>query len=83
MADPELYRSKSEVTDWKTRDPIPLFVDRLKRAGALTDADLQHMTQDVETEVSWAVDEAESGAWEPVEDLTRDVYTPAPDARTS
>ncbi len=82
MADPELYRSKNEVTNWKARDPIPLFIDRLKRAGALTDADLQHMTQDVETEVAWAVDEAESGAWESIEDLARDVYTPAPDART-
>ena len=76
MADPELYRSKDEVAEWKKRDPIPLFVERLKKAGALTDAELARMTQDVETEVAWAVDEAEAGAWEPVEDLARDVYTP-------
>jgi pyruvate dehydrogenase E1 component alpha subunit len=77
MADPELYRAKEEVVDWKKRDPIALFVERLKRAGVLNDTDLQRMTQDVETEVSWAVEEAESGGWEPLEDLTRDVYTPA------
>jgi pyruvate dehydrogenase E1 component alpha subunit len=81
MADPELYREKQEVNDWKKRDPIPLFVERLKRAGVLGDTDLQRITQDVETEVSWAVEEAESGAWEPVEELTRDVYTPTAPTR--
>ena len=80
MSDPDLYRSKEEIADWKNRDPIPLFVDRLMRAGALTEAALQHMNEDVETTVSWAVDEAESGPWESVEDLRRDVYTPDADA---
>ncbi len=40
MADPELYRAKQEVEEWKTRDPIALFVARLREAGLLAEADL-------------------------------------------
>ena len=28
MADPEQYRPKQEVADWRERDPIPAFGDR-------------------------------------------------------
>ncbi len=76
MADPELYRTKEEVAEWKKRDPIPTFAARLRAEGMLTDADLQALETEAWREVDWAVDEAERGEWEPVEDLERDVYTP-------
>ena len=31
MADPEQYRSKEEVAQWRERDPIPAFGDQLRR----------------------------------------------------
>ena len=34
MYDPELYRSKDEVEQWKQRDPIPAFIDRVVRRGS-------------------------------------------------
>jgi pyruvate dehydrogenase E1 component alpha subunit len=77
MADPELYRSKEEVEAWKTRDPILLFSNGIRAAGLLTDADLAAIEKAVAAEIDRAVAEAEAGPWEPVEDLTRDVYTPA------
>jgi hypothetical protein len=40
MFDPELYRSKEEVEQWKQRGPIVTFVPRLKAAGYLDDAGL-------------------------------------------
>jgi TPP-dependent pyruvate/acetoin dehydrogenase alpha subunit len=76
MADPELYRTKEEVERWKQQDPIATFVARLQRDALLTDADLAALTAAVETEIDAAVGVAETGPWEPVEDLTRDVYTP-------
>jgi pyruvate dehydrogenase E1 component alpha subunit len=77
MADPELYRSKDEVAEWKTRDPITTFAARLKADGLLADAELEALEKSVWQDIDWAVDAAERGEWEPVEDLECDVYTGA------
>jgi pyruvate dehydrogenase E1 component alpha subunit len=76
MADPELYRTKEEVERWKQRDPIATFIARLREEPLLTDADLAAMAGVVESEIDAAVGFAEAGPWEPLEDLTKDVYTP-------
>jgi pyruvate dehydrogenase E1 component alpha subunit len=75
MYDPERYRAKEEVEKWRTRDPITAFTDRLKAAELVTDAELATVESDVATEVDDAVAAAESGTFEPVEDLTRFVYS--------
>jgi pyruvate dehydrogenase E1 component alpha subunit len=75
-ADPELYRTKEEVEQWKTRDPIALFATSLREWGLLSDADLTAIEAAVGREIEAAVAVAEAGPWEPVEDLLRDVYTP-------
>jgi pyruvate dehydrogenase E1 component alpha subunit len=75
MYDPELYRQKTEVEEWKKRCPIVTFEARLRDAGLLTDADLDRIETQVAAEVQAAVDFAEAATWEPVEDLTRFVYS--------
>jgi TPP-dependent pyruvate/acetoin dehydrogenase alpha subunit len=75
MFDPELYRSKEEVEIWKERDPIELFRRRLVADGDLTEDDWAAMENDVAEEVERAVAFAEAGTWEPVEELTRFVYS--------
>ena len=76
-ADPELYRSKEEVEQWRARDPIALFTARAREWGVLGDADLAALEASVAAEIDPAIAVAEAGPWEPVEDLTKDVYTPA------
>jgi TPP-dependent pyruvate/acetoin dehydrogenase alpha subunit len=76
MFDAELYRDRSEVDTWKQRDPIRLLTDRLADAGMLDAAARAGFDADVEAEMSRAVAFAEAGTWEPVDHLTRDVYTP-------
>ena len=76
MYDPELYRSKEEVEEWKQRDPILLEARRLRATGALDDASLAAMESDVAAEIDRAVAVAEAAPWEPLEDLTRDVHSP-------
>jgi pyruvate dehydrogenase E1 component alpha subunit len=76
MADPELYRAKQEVEEWRARDPIALLIARLREAGALGEPDLAAIESRVAAEVNEAVRFAEAGPWEPVEDLTRHVYAP-------
>ena len=39
MFDPELYRDKAEVEEWKKRGPIHTFSARLKAEGKLTEAE--------------------------------------------
>jgi pyruvate dehydrogenase E1 component alpha subunit len=75
MFDPELYRSKGEVEEWKGRDPIETFRDRLIEEGVVTDEIWARLEAEVGDEVDAAVRFAEAGTWEPVEDLTRFVYS--------
>jgi pyruvate dehydrogenase E1 component alpha subunit len=76
MYDPELYRNKDEVEQWKKRDPIVTYEARLRQWGLLTDAEKAKIEAAVDAEIAEAVAFAEAGPWEPVEDLTKDVYTP-------
>jgi pyruvate dehydrogenase E1 component alpha subunit/2-oxoisovalerate dehydrogenase E1 component len=75
MFDAELYRAKTEVEEWKARDPITSFSARLRAEGSLSDADLELIENEVAAEVTDAVNFAEAGTWEPIEDLTRFVYS--------
>ena len=73
MADPELYRTKGEVEEWKKRDPIVLFREKLEEWEMLSDSALTQIETSVDAEIGEAVTFAESGDWEPVEDLLKDV----------
>ena len=75
MYDPELYRDRAEVERWKERDPIPLHAARLRAQGALDDDALAEIERDVAAEIADAVAFAEAGSLEPVEELTRFVYS--------
>jgi pyruvate dehydrogenase E1 component alpha subunit len=72
LADPDLYRTKDEVEDWRQRDPIDLFVAR----HGIGEAAVAEADAAVAAELEAAVAEAEAGEWEPLEDLERDVHTP-------
>ena len=75
MFDPERYRDKAEVARWVERDPIPALRERLQADDHLSDADWSAMQQEVDAEMAAAVSFAEAGTPEPVEELTRFVYS--------
>ena len=77
MYDPDLYRDKAEIERWKKRDPIPAFLARALKQGSLAEADLAAIEKSAQQEIEGAIAFAEAGTLEPVEDLTKDVYTPA------
>lgn len=74
MFDPQLYREKAEVEDWKTRDPIPRFVEWLTSAGMIHEGELEAIEADVADEIAEAVTFAEGAPWEEVSDLETFVY---------
>jgi TPP-dependent pyruvate/acetoin dehydrogenase alpha subunit len=73
--DTELYRPKEEVEAWREHDPIASFAQLLSGQGLLADADMEELERQVAAEVADAVAFAEAGTWEPVEDLSRFVYS--------
>ena len=75
MYDPELYRDKQEVEEWKKRDPIAAFAQRMKEQNLWKEEDWARMEEEVAAEIAKAVDFAEAGTWEPLEELTRFVYS--------
>jgi len=73
MADPDLYRTKEEIEEWKKRDPIVLFEARLREWGLLSDADLARMETEIGLELDEAVRFAEASEPEPESDLLKNV----------
>jgi pyruvate dehydrogenase E1 component alpha subunit len=73
MFDPQLYRDKAEVEAWTERDPIPRFRDWALAAGEIRAEDVAALETEVAKEIADAVEFAERGSWEPVEDLLKDV----------
>src|SRR5512134_605771 len=76
MFDPELYRDKAEVEEWKKRGPIHSYTARLKAKGELTEEQFLELDRAALAEVQAAVAFAEAGTWEPLEELTRHVTAP-------
>jgi len=74
MFDPQLYRDKAEVEEWKHRDPVDRLASWMRETGVLHDSDLAAIEAQVASEIEHSVAFAESGHWEPVAELTRDVY---------
>jgi len=77
MYDPELYREKREVEEWKKRDPIPAFEAALRREGILDEAKLSQLRASVEAEVADSVAFANNGTLEPISKLLDDVVAPS------
>lgn len=75
MFDAELYRTKTEVESWKERDPIPTLSNALLKDGLILQEDIDTIEQKAKAEVQKAVDFAEEGTFEPLESLTKFVYS--------
>jgi pyruvate dehydrogenase E1 component alpha subunit len=74
MADPEQYRSKEEVAQWRERDPIPAFGERLIAEGAIDETELARIDAAAIARVDEAVAFAEASPFPAPESLYDDVY---------
>jgi pyruvate dehydrogenase E1 component alpha subunit len=83
MYDPDRYRDKSEIEQWKQRDPITALTERLTAGGVLAEDDLERLESEVGAEVEDAVAFAGAGTDEPVEDLERFVTSEPERARSA
>lgn len=74
MFDAQLYRSKTEVEEWRTKGPIVRFSTWLKENGIIHLEDISRLEEEIDGEIASAVAYAESGKWEPLETIERHVY---------
>ena len=80
MFDAQGYRDKAEIEEWKQHGPVVRFTEWMRSTGSLHDDDLAAIEARIEAEIDEAVAFAEAGTWEPVEHLTRHVYTEGAEA---
>ncbi|MEA2660062.1 MAG: pyruvate dehydrogenase component alpha subunit [Candidatus Binatota bacterium] len=74
MADPEEYRTKEEVEEWRQRDPIKAFADRLVDEGVVTAEDVERFDQQALEAVDEAVKFADESPFPDLDSLYDDVY---------
>ena len=76
MYDPELYRDKAEVAEWRDRDPISVLLDRMVADGEIEPGDIAAIEAEVDAEIELAVEFADASPLEDVATLERHVYAP-------
>ena len=74
MADPEEYRTKEQVEQWRRRDPIELFAQRLLEAGLLAEGDAERLDAEAIARVDAAVAFADASPLPSPDSLYDDVY---------
>ena len=60
-SDKNLYRTKEEIDEWKTKDPILFFEHLLKDKGMITDEEIAQVHAEATSQVIAAVNEAMKG----------------------
>jgi pyruvate dehydrogenase E1 component alpha subunit len=71
MFDAQLYRGKQEIETWRAKDPIQQLQSWLEQTGLMHADEVVAIEAEVAAEIDAAVNFAEAGSWEPVEELER------------
>jgi pyruvate dehydrogenase E1 component alpha subunit len=79
-ADPEVYREREEVDEWRQKDPIESFARRCIEAGVLGERELQEVRDKAEQTVLAAVEFAEASEEPPLDTLYESLYVLDSDA---
>ena len=74
MADPEEYRTKEEVEEWRRHDPIVTFRARLADEGLLSDDEAEKLDSTAIRTVDEAVEFADSSPFPDLDSLYDDIY---------
>ncbi len=74
MSDPQKYRSKEEVEEYKQRDPIETSKQKLLEVFGVSEAEIEAINERVRVEVEECVKFAEESPWPSEDELLKDVY---------
>lgn len=76
-SDRNRYRSKEEIAEWMSRDPIIRMADMLVEHGIASREEIAALETDADREIAEAIEFAKAGENPKVAEVTRDVYTEA------
>tara|TARA_B110000046_G_scaffold173759_1_gene196699 strand:- start:45985 stop:47022 length:1038 start_codon:yes stop_codon:yes gene_type:complete len=74
MSDPAKYRTKEELEEYKTLDPIDSALHVIKKKKYATDVQLKDIQDKVKAQVQESIDFAEESAYPDASELYTDVY---------
>ncbi len=74
VSDPQKYRTKEEVDEYKDQDPITKVANTILENGFATKEDLQFIDQKINALVDESVRFAEESPWPADDELLKDVY---------
>ncbi len=75
VGDPQIYRTKEEVEEWKRRDPILTFRERVLTEGTLSAAELDAIDAAIRREMEAAVQFARESPEPELESALQDIFT--------
>ncbi len=79
-ADPEVYREREEVEEWREKDPIETFARRCVEAGVLGEREVREVREKAETAVADAVEFADASPEPALDTLYENLYVVDSDA---
>jgi pyruvate dehydrogenase E1 component alpha subunit len=74
MSDPQKYRTKEEVAEWKQRDPVELIKDRILSQKIATEEELAAIDAKIKVQVEESVTFAEESPWPKPEEAFEQDY---------
>lgn len=74
MSDPQKYRTKNEVEEYKQKDPIDYTREKLLKDFKVSEAEIEAINEKVKKQVEEAVQFAEESPWPDDDELLKDVY---------
>jgi len=72
--DPQAYKPKEEVEEWKKKDPVPAFRKRLVDMEVLTEQDADKINQEINEEIERAAKFAQESPFPAPEETLEDVF---------
>jgi pyruvate dehydrogenase E1 component alpha subunit len=74
MSDPQKYRSKDEVEEYKERDPIDHCKDKLVNEFSVAEAEIEEINERIRQVIEECVRFSEESPWPDDNELLKDVY---------
>ncbi len=74
MSDPQKYRTRGEIDEYRKRDALQSFAGRLMDAGIIAQRDVDGMVKRIETQIEDAVAFAEQSPEPSLSELYTDIY---------
>ncbi len=74
MSDPQKYRTKEEVAEWKMRDPLEMTKERILTGKIATEEELSVIDKKIKAQVLESVKFAEESPFPDPEDAFKDIY---------